>query len=101
LIEQKFKTLSYKELSEMLQLTPLKETGSVQEILHEDRVELLIKQIRHKFHFAESTIEKLAMRLRQLTLQDLDALFEDILDIRTLRELNVWIDEHLPDTIED
>jgi len=54
----------------MLQLTPLKETESFQEALHEDRVEMLTKQIRHKFRFAESTIERLTSRLRLLTMPD-------------------------------
>jgi hypothetical protein len=78
-------------------LTPLKETESVQEILHEEKVEILIRQIKHKFRFAESTMEKLTTRLRQLPSQDLDALFEAILDIKTLKEFNAWLDEHLPE----
>jgi predicted transposase/invertase (TIGR01784 family) len=99
LIEQKFKTLSYKELSKMLQLTPLKEMESVREVIHEDRVDLLTKFIRRKFHFAESTIEKLTVRLQQLPLQDLETLFvEDIFDMKTLKELNAWLDERLPET---
>jgi len=98
LIEEKFKTLTYKELSQMLQLTPLKETESVREIRHEDRIELLTKQIRHKFRFAESTVERLIFRLQQLSLHDLDDLFEVILDMRTLKQLNAWIDERLPQT---
>ena len=82
----------------MLQLTPLKETESVREIRHEDRIELLTKQIRHKFRFAESTVERLIFRLQQLSLHDLDDLFEVILDMRTLKQLNAWIDERLPQT---
>jgi predicted transposase YdaD len=99
-IEQKFKTLTYKEISQMLNLTPLKETTSVQEILHENNVEMLIKQIRHKFHFAESTLTRLDARLRQLSLKDLETLFEDILDMQTLREINIWLDARLPDEAE-
>ncbi len=97
LIEEKFKTLTYKELSQMLQLTPLKETESVREIRHEDRIELLTKQIRRKFRFADSTMEKLTLRLQHLTLEDLEDLFEAILDMRTLKQLNAWIDVRLPD----
>lgn len=82
----------------MLQLTPLRETTSFQEELKEYDVEMLTKQIRHKFHFAESTIEKLTIRLRQLSLQDLEALFEEILDMRNLKQLNAWLDERLPET---
>jgi predicted transposase YdaD len=104
IIEQKFKTLTYKELSKMLKLTPFRETTSFQEALQEelqeDRVEMLTKMIRHKFHFAESTLEKLTTRLRQLTLPDLEALFETILDMRTLKDLNAWIDERLAERVE-
>ena len=100
LIEQKFKTLNYEELSEMLKLTPLEETYSGQKLLQNDRIDLLTKQIRHKFHFAESTIEKLTTRLRQLTLPDLELLFEAILDMKTLKDLNAWLDERLPETNE-
>ncbi len=39
---------------------------------------------------------KLSVRLRQLSLKDLDTLFEAIFDLPTLRELNAWIDSRLP-----
>ncbi len=100
LIEEKFKTLSYEELIMMLQLTPLRETASVQKVLQEElqsfSIDKLIKQIKRKFKFAESTIAKIDARLRQLTLKDLEILFEAIFDLATLRELNAWIDSRLP-----
>ncbi len=99
LIEQKFRTLNYKELNKMLRLTPFKETVSYKEALQEDiqeySIEKLTRQIRRRFHFAESTIEKLRFRLQKLTLKELDPLFEDIFDMKTLRELNAWIDARL------
>ena len=84
----------------MLQLTPLKETISGQELLQDDRVDMLTKHIRRKFRFAESTMEKLTTRLRQLPLADLEDLFEEILDMRTLKQLDAWIDERLPEAGE-
>ncbi len=99
-IEQKFKTLTYKEISKMLRLTPLRETISGQELLHDNNVEMLIKHISHKFRFAESTISKLDVRLRQLSLQNLEALFIDIIDMRTLREINIWLDARVPHKAE-
>ncbi len=100
LIEEKFKTLSYEELTMMLQLTPLRETASVQKVLQEElqsfSIDKLIKMIKRKFKFAESTIAKIDTRLRQLTLKDLEILFESIFDLSTLRELNAWIDSRLP-----
>jgi hypothetical protein len=74
------------------------ETTSGQELLQDDRVEMLTKQIKHKFSFSESAMEKLDIRLRQLSLEDLEALFEAILDIDTPQDLNAWIDERLPET---
>ncbi len=96
LIEQKFKTLSYKELSQMLELTPLRETASVQEVLQDHTVELLTKLIKRKHRFADSTMAKLEERLHQLTLQDLEDLIEAIVDMETLREINAWISARIP-----
>ncbi len=39
---------------------------------------------------------KLDIRLRQLTLKDLENLFEAIFDLANLRELNAWIKARLP-----
>jgi len=111
-IEEKFKTLSYKELANMLRLTPFKETASYKEAFLEDfqeamqevlpkelqrySIDRLIRVIKRKYRFAESTMTKLSVRLRQLTLPDLEALFEAIFDLATLRELNEWINARLP-----
>ncbi len=100
LIEEKFKILNYKELCKMLNLTPFKETMSYKEAFQEDLqkefIETLIKQIKRKYRFAESTVAKLDRRLRQLTLKDLKDLFNEIIDMATLRELNAWINARLP-----
>ncbi len=103
-IEEKFKTLNYEELCKMLKLTPFEETTTfvetyqrkLQKDLQIYSIEKLIKQIKRKFKFAESTIAKLDTRLRQLTLKDLDNLFESIFDLSTLRDLNAWINARLP-----
>jgi hypothetical protein len=102
-IEEKFKILSYKELCEMLNLTPFDQTTTfietyqrkLQEDLQKDRIELLIKQVRRKYRSARSTLVKLDARLRLLTLKDLEDLFVEIIDISTLRELNAWINTRL------
>jgi hypothetical protein len=98
-IEEKFKTLSYKELCNMLNLTPFEETTTFietyQRKLQEDRVDLSLRLIRRKFHFAEKTLNKVILRLRQLTLKDLELLFESIFDFKSLKQLNAWIDERL------
>ena len=56
LIEQKFKSLSYKELAARLRLTPLRETESVQEVLKEDRVDMLTAQIQDKFKLSDKLV---------------------------------------------
>ncbi len=100
LIEEKFKTLSYEELIMMLQLTPFEETRTFkktyQRKLQEEFSSKLIRLIKRKYRFAESTMNKLSVRLRQLALPDLEVLFEDIFDLATLRELNEWINARLP-----
>ena len=53
LIEQKFRTLSYKELSQMWRLTPLREAESVQEMLKEESVALLMMMLEDKFALSD------------------------------------------------
>ena len=105
IIEQKFKQLSYKELEQMLRLTPFEETISFQQakkkVLQEDRITLLSKLIKRKFKFAESTMIRLRARLQKLTLKDLEDLFEEIIDMVTLREINAWVSGRTPRAVEE
>jgi len=106
-IEEKFKTLSYKELANMLRLTPFDQTDtfmetyqrkfqeSFQKSLKEERVQRLIQIIDVKFRFSRDTINKLATKLNQLTLEDLKYLFADIFHLKRLKDLNAWIDQRL------
>jgi len=102
-IEEKFKTLSYKELATMLRLTPFDQTDTFietyqkkfQESLKEERIQRLIQIIDVKFRFSRDTINKLATKLNQLTLEDLKTLFADIFRLKRLKDLNAWIDERL------
>jgi len=102
-IEEKFKTLSYKELAKMLNLTPFDQTDTFietyqrkfQESLKEERVQRLIQIIDVKFRFSRDTINKIATRLNQLTLEDLKYLFADIFHLKRLKDLNAWIDQRL------
>ncbi len=110
-IEEKFKILSYKELCKMLRLTPFEETDtfieayqrkfqenfqkSFQKSLKEERVQRLIQIIDVKFRFSRNTINKLATKLNQLTLEDLKNLFADIFQLKRLKDLDAWIDQRL------
>ncbi len=104
LIEEKFKILGYKELCKMLNLTPFEQTATfvetyqrkLQEDLQSYSIEMLIQQIETKFKFSKKTITKLVLRLRQLTLDDLKAMFKEIITMKRLKEINAWIDSRLP-----
>ena len=93
LIEQKFRTLSYKELTAMLHLTPLRETASVQEVLKEDRVDMLMRQIQTKFSLSAELCQALSTDLFQLDMEALKTLIEQILRINSIEELEQWIAE--------
>ncbi len=99
IIEQKFKTLSYKELERMLKLTPFEETRSFVETherkMKEKQIEWIVTFIQKRFKFAESTVSRLKQRLTQLSLSDLDPLFSDLIDMQRLRDINAWIDARL------
>jgi hypothetical protein len=79
----------------MLNLVPLRELPSVQEVIQEDRVSLLLRLMKHKFRSAEKNLSQIIPRLQQLTLNDLEQLFDKILTFRTLKQLNQWIDQRL------
>jgi hypothetical protein len=58
-------------------------------------MQLLTTQVKRKFRFADRTVNRLALRLQKLTLEDLKALFGDIIEMNRLYEINAWIDERL------
>lgn len=97
LIEQKFQTLNYKELSQMLRLTPLRETTSGQELVKEERIDLLLNQIEVKFGLSSETKEVVAADLAQLDLNVLKALIRQLLRLDTFEQLEIWITDHLPE----
>jgi predicted transposase YdaD len=99
LIEQKFKTLNYKELSQMLRLTPLRETTSGQELLKEDRIETLLNLIEVKFGLSPEMAEKFTADLAQLDINTLKALLRQLLRLETLEQVQFWITDHLPERV--
>lgn len=96
LIAQKFKTLTYKELSIMLQLTPLEETASGQELLQDYSIDTLVVQIQRKFAITTEGVIELVARLELLNLDALKELLGEIVDIETFNQLKTWIDQHTP-----
>ena len=99
LIEQKFKTWNYKELSQMLRLTPLRETISGQELLKEDRIEILLNQIEVKFDISSEVAERLEANLTQLDTNTLKVLLRQLLRLDTFEQLQLWIADHLAERV--
>lgn len=93
-IEQKFRSLTYKELRKILRLTPLVETISGQELLKDDRVAMLTKQIQIRFGLSEELVSAVTTDLERLDLDSLKLLIEEILRIETFEQLETWIAAH-------
>jgi hypothetical protein len=91
MIEQKFRTLNYEELSNMLRLTPFRETDSVKEVIKEERIDLLLNLIEVKFGFSQELKEAMAADLAQLDMNVLKALVRQLLRLDTFEQLEVWI----------
>lgn len=79
----------------MLRLTPLRETISGQELLKEDRVDMLARQIQRKFTLAPDLLTATIFDLNQLELDSLRTLIGEILFIDTLEQLEQWITDHV------
>jgi predicted transposase YdaD len=94
LIGQKFKSLSYKELANMLRLTPLEETISGQELIKDAHVAILATQIQDKFTLSDEQIETIRVDLETLELDELKLLVQRILHFDTLDALKQWIVDH-------
>lgn len=99
MIEQKFKTLSYEELRQMLRLTPFHETESFKEAMKNERVDILLNQIEIKFDVPPEKVEAIASDLAKLDLNTLKALLKQLLRLETLEQLEFWIDDHLPERV--
>lgn len=96
LIEQKFKTLSYKELAAMLRLTPLHETASFQEALKEDRVETLTILFQNKLALSSEARTALRAELEALSMVELKTLVDEFAQINSFEQLEEWISQCSP-----
>lgn len=96
LIEQKFKSLSYKELAAMLRLTPLEETISGQELIKNERVKTLARLLARKFALSAALAEILQSELAQLEAATLAQLLDLVLDFVTYEQVEQWIADRLP-----
>lgn len=80
----------------MLRLTPLEETISGQELIKNERVDILTRQILLKFAPSTAMMEAIGADLQKLSLENLKLLLERIIKIETFEQLEYWINEHLP-----
>lgn len=80
----------------MLKLTPFRETTSVQEVLQEHSIEMLMSLMKAKFSLLPEIAQDIEARLEQLPLAKLEDLFKDILVLDTLEQLRQWIENRLP-----
>ncbi len=80
----------------MLKLTPFEETTAGREILQDDRVKMLTELTQAKFSLSSETLQEITGDLRKLSLESLEDLFKAIFSIKTVEQLEIWIDERIP-----
>ncbi len=80
----------------MLRLTPLRETESVQEVLKEEWLDVLLPMIRRKFALSEKVQAALLHDLQTLDADQLKALVSNFWEITSVEGLERWIAGQLP-----
>ncbi len=68
----------------------------MQEVLKEERVMLLTRQIRRKFSLSGELIDVVNRELQKLDMKSLQELFDQVLEINTIEQLERWIANRLP-----
>lgn len=68
----------------------------MQEVLKEERVMLLTRQIRRKFSLSGKRIDVVNRELQKLDMKSLQELFDQVLEINTIEQLERWIANRLP-----
>ena len=79
----------------MIRLTPLRKTASFQELLKEERVNLLLLLIESKFTLSDAMRTELRTDLANLPTDTLPMLFPRMLHIDSLAQLEQWVADHL------
>ena len=80
----------------MLRLTPLRETESVQEVLKEEWLDVLLPMIRRQFAISEKVQAALLHDLQTLGADQLKALVPILWEITSIEGLERWIAEQSP-----
>ena len=90
-IIQKFTRLSSKEISAMLQLTPLNETVAGRELMLEGQARLLASMIADRF---AASRDQLVPRLELLAENEIQALSNYIWQAETFADIERWLDQN-------
>jgi uncharacterized membrane protein affecting hemolysin expression len=80
----------------MIRLTPLEETTSGQELIKNERVKTLARQLTRKFTLSTELVETLNIELDQLDPATLEQLLDLVLDFATYEQVEQWITDRLP-----
>lgn len=84
------------EVGKMLRLTPLEETISGQELIKNERVNTVIRQVTRKFALSSELAEAIQLELEKLDLDTLRLLLDQILEIDAVEQLEQWLADHQP-----
>jgi hypothetical protein len=79
----------------MIRLTPLEETTSGQELIKNERVKTLARQLTRKFTLSTELVETLHLELDQLDPAALEQLLDLVLDFATYEQVEQWITDRL------
>jgi|688.fasta_scaffold294705_2 hypothetical protein len=80
----------------MNRLTPFAETRSGQELIKNERVKTLARQLTRKFTLSTELVETLNIELDQLDPATLEQLLDLVLDFATYEQVEQWITDRLP-----
>jgi uncharacterized membrane protein affecting hemolysin expression len=80
----------------MNRLTQFAETRSGQELIKNERVKTLARQLTRKFTLSTELVETLNIELDQLDPATLEQLLDLVLDFATYEQVEQWITDRLP-----
>ncbi|MFB2971005.1 DUF2887 domain-containing protein [Aerosakkonema sp. BLCC-F183] len=86
----KFPNLTRQEVERMLGLNELKQTRVYQEALQEGKLDVIIRQLTRRLGTLPAELQA---KIQQLSIAQLDALSEALLDFSEMAELKAWLSE--------
>ena len=89
IVVYKFPQKSREEIEAMFELSDLKQTRVYQEALAEEAEKLVLKQLNRRIG---EIPQNLTERIRELPLNEIESLGEDLLDFQSLSDLVSWLE---------